>query len=122
MLPRSNQDLTQWYEQYKQCALISRLDGRSDDSTNSNFDTRYKMDTPLLSFGEFKANLTLLCYNIRRNGTIVNRSGDKEVGGIDLLVNITGTAHPSAQLMVVGLNTDSIMTITDGGSTTSFVF
>ena len=45
-----------------------------------------------------------------------------EVGGIDLLVNINGTLHPSAQLLISGVNTDSLMSITDGGSTTSFVF
>lgn len=122
MLPRSNRDLSQWYEQYRQCALISRVDGRGDGGSNNNLDLAYKYDCPLLSFGEFKANFTLLCFNIRRNGTLVNRSGDKEVGGLDILVNINGTSHPNAQLMVVGLNTDSLMTITDGGSTTSFVF
>jgi len=122
MLPRSNQDLSQWYEQYRQCSLISKLNGRGTGASNTNLDVKYVFDNPLLSFEEFKANFTFLCYNIRRNGTIVNDSGDKEVGGIDVLVNINGSSHPNAQLLVVGLNTDSLMTITDGGSTTSFVF
>ena len=115
----SNQDLSQWYEQYRQCSLVCKSNGR-DEVGNLAMD--YRMDNPLLSFGEFKANLTLLCFNIRRNGTVISKSGDKEVGGIDLLVNINGTAHPGAQLMIVGLNTDSLMSVTDGGSTTSFVF
>lgn len=122
MLPRANQDLSQWYECYRQCALISRLNGRDEGATNSNYDPTYKMDNCLLSFGEFKSNFTFLCFNIRRNGTIVNRSGDKEVGALDILVNINGSFHPSAQLMVVGLNTDSLLTISDGGSSSSFVF
>jgi hypothetical protein len=115
----SNQDLSQWYEQYRQCSLICKGNGRQEVD---NLNLSYKMDNPLLSFGEFKANLTLCCFNIRRNGTVIKNSGDKEVGGIDMLVNINGTNHPNAQLMVVGINTDSLMTITDGGSTTSFVF
>ena len=119
MQSRSNQDLSQWYEQYRQCSLMAKDSGRPECG---NLNLTYKMDNTLLSFGEFKANLTLLCFNIRRSGTVIAKSGDKEVGGIDLLVNINGTAHPNAQLMVVGINTDSIATITDGGSTTSFVF
>ena len=119
MQSHSNQDLSQWYEQYRQCSLVCKDSGRPECG---NLSLDYKMDNPLLSFGEFKANLTLLCYNIRRNGTVLVKSGDKEVGGIDLLVNINGTAHPNAQLMICGLNTDSLMSITDGGSTTSFVF
>jgi hypothetical protein len=119
MQSRSNQDLSQWYEQYRQCSLVAKSAGREEVG---NLSLDYKLDNPLLSFGEFKANLTLCCFNIRRNGTVITKSGDKEVGGIDLLVNIAGTTHPSAQLMVVGINTDSLATITDGGSTTSFVF
>jgi hypothetical protein len=119
MLPLSNQDLSQWYEQYRQCSLVCKGNGRQEVD---NLNLSYKMDNPLLTFGEFKANLTLCCFNIRRNGTVIKNSGDKEVGGIDMLININGTNHPSAQLMVVGINTDSLMTITDGGSTTSFVF
>ena len=119
MQSRSNQDLSQWYEQYRQCSLVCKSSGR-DEVGNLSLD--YKMDNTLLSFGEFKANLTLLCFNIRRNGTVISKSGDKEVGGIDMLVNINGTAHPGAQLMIVGINTDSLMSVTDGGSTTSFVF
>lgn len=115
----SNQDLSQWYEQYRQCSLVCKGNGRQEVD---NLNLSYKMDNPLLTFGEFKANLTLCCFNIRRNGTVIKNSGDKEVGGIDMLVNINGTNHPSAQLMIVGVNTDSLMTITDGGSTTSFVF
>jgi len=118
----STQDLSQWYEQYRQCALITALNGRADGQSNTNFDVKYKFDNPILSKEEFQSNVTLLCYNIRRNNTVVNCSGDKEVGGIDLLVNINGTSHPNAQLMIVGINTDSILTITDGGSTSSFVF
>ena len=119
MQSRSNQDLMQWYEQYRQCSLVCKDSGRPEIG---NLATHYKMDNTLLSFGEFKANLTLLCFNIRRNGTVISKSGDKEVGGIDMLVNINGTNHPNAQLMVVGINTDSLCSITDGGSTTSFVF
>jgi len=119
MLPHSNQDLSQWYDQYKQCCLIAKAHNREDCE---NLNLTYKMDNPLLSFGEFKANLTLWCFNIRRNGTVISRSGDKEVGGVDVLVNINGTAHPNAQLMIVGINTDSLLTLTDGGSTSSFVF
>lgn len=119
MQPRNNQDLLQWYEQYRQCSLVAKGSGR-DEIGNLSLD--YKMDNPLLSFGEFKANLTLCCFNIRRNGTVISKSGDKEVGGIDMLVNINGTNHSGAQLMVVGINTDSLLTVTDGGSTSSFVF
>jgi hypothetical protein len=122
MLPFSNQDLSQWYEQYRQCALISKLNGREDSSCNSNYDTKYKYDNPILTKAEFQSQCTFLCFNIRRSGTIMNNSGDKEVGGIDMLVNINGTNHPNAQLLVCGINTDSLMTLTDGGSTTSFVF
>ena len=122
MLPFSQQDLSNWYEQYRQCSLMIALDGRSDDQANSNYDTRYKFDNPILTKAEFASQCTFLCYNIRRSGTTMQCSGDKEVGGIDLLVNINGTLHPNAQLMVVGINTDSLMSITDGGSTTSFVF
>ena len=118
----STQDISQWYEQYRQCALISRIEGRGDGQPNTNFDPKYKYDNPILTKAEFQSQCTFLCFNIRRNGTLVNCSGDKEVGGIDLLVNISGTAHPQAQLLIVGLNTDSLATITDGGSTTSFVF
>jgi hypothetical protein len=122
MLPNSTQDISQWYEQYRQCALISRIEGRSDGQPNTNFDPKYKYDNPILTKSEFQSQCTFLCFNIRRNGTLVNCSGDKEVGGIDLLVNINGTTHPNAQVLIVGLNTDSLATITDGGSTTSFVF
>lgn len=122
MAPASTADLSQWYEQYRQCALIVALNGRDTDQPNTNFDVKYKYDNPLLSKAEFQTQATFCCFNIRRNGTILNCSGDKEVGGIDLLVNINGTAHPQAQLLVVGLSTDSLATITDGGATTSFVF
>jgi hypothetical protein len=122
MQPYSQQDLSNWYEQYRQCSLMIALDGRGDDQSNSNYDTRYKFDNPILTKAEFASQSTFLCYNIRRSGTTMQASGDKEVGGIDLLVNINGALHPNAQLLVVGLNTDSLMSITDGGSTTSFVF
>ena len=122
MAPFSTQDISQWYEQYRQCSLMVALDGRGDDQANSNYDTKYKFDNPLLSKGEFQSGATFLCYNIRRSGTVMNASGDKEVGGIDLLVNISGVSHPSAQLLIVGLNTDSLLSLTDGGSTSSFVF
>jgi len=122
MLPRSTQDLSQWYEQYRQCSLISALNGRDTDQPNTNYDVKYKYDNPILTKDEFQSQATFCCFNIRRNGTILNCSGDKEVGGIDLLVNINGTTHPQAQLLVVGLSTDSLATITDGGATTSFVF
>jgi hypothetical protein len=118
----SPQDISQWYEQYRQCSLMIALDGRGDDQPNSNYDTRYKFDNPILTKAEFASQCTFLCFNIRRSSTTMECSGDKEVGGIDLLVNINGTFHPGAQLLVVGLNTDSLMSITDGGSTTSFVF
>ena len=119
MAQYSNQDLSQWYEQYRQCSLVAKSAGREEVG---NLSLDYKLDNTLLSFGEFKANFTLCCFNIRRNGTVITKSGDKEVGGIDLLVSIAGATHPGAQLMVVGINTDSLATITDGGSTTSFVF
>jgi hypothetical protein len=122
MQPGSQQDISQWYEQYRQCSLMIALDGRSDDQSNSNYDTRYKFDNPILTKAEFASQCTFLCYNIRRSSTTMQASGDKEVGGIDLLVNINGQLHPNAQLLIVGLNTDSLMSITDGGSTTSFVF
>ena len=122
MQPFSPQDISNWYEQYRQCSLMVALSGRGDDQSNSNLDTKYRFDNPILSKAEFQSQATFLCYNIRRSGTVMNCSGDKEVGGIDLLVNINGTLHPSAQLLIVGLNTDSLMSITDGGSTTSFVF
>mgnify|MGYP003648863598 CR=1 FL=1 len=122
MQPFSTADVSQWYEQYRQCALISKLNGRDDGASNLNYDVKYKYDNPILTKSEFSTQATFCCFNIRRSGTIMNDSGDKEVGGIDLLVNINGTTHPSAQLLVCGINTDSLMTITDGGSTTSFVF
>ena len=118
-------NVQQWYEQYKQCSLISRLAGRSDGATNTNYDTKYKYDTPLLSLSEFKSCFNLLCFNIRRNGTVVNCSGDKEVGGVEVLLTLSsvgGAVPPNAQLMLCGLNTDSICSITDGGSSTSFVY
>ena len=121
----TSNNVQQWYEQYKQCSLISRLAGRSDGATNTNYDTRYKFDTPLLTLSEFKSCFNLLCFNIRRNGTIVNCSGDKEVGGVEVLLTIDsvgGLVPPNAQLMLCGLNTDSICSITDGGSSTSFVY
>lgn len=122
MLPYSSQDLSIWYEQYRQTALISALAGRETDQPNTNYDVKYKYDNPILTKAEFASCATFCCFNIRRNGTILNCSGDKEVGGLDLLVNINGTAHPNAQLLVVGLSTDSLVTVTDGGSTCSFVF
>jgi hypothetical protein len=122
MQPFLTQDISIWYEQYRQCALISALNGRETDQPNTNFDVKYKYDNPILTKAEFASSCTFLCFNIRRNGTVLNCSGDKEVGGIDLLVNINGTSHPNAQLLVVGLSTDSLATITDGGATTSFVF
>jgi hypothetical protein len=82
----------------------------------------YKYDNPILTKAEFSSGATFCCFNVRRNGTLMNCSGDKEVGGIDMLISINGTAHPNAQLMIVGINCDSLATITDGGSTTSFVF
>jgi hypothetical protein len=118
----STQDVSQVYEQYLQCALISKLNGRSDGASNTNFDVKYKYDNPILTKSEFQSQATFWCYNIRRSTTLMNDSGDKEVGGIDMLVNINGTAHPNAQLLVAGINTDSLATFTDGGSTTSFVF
>jgi len=122
MQPTSPQDVSQWYEQYRQCSLITALNGRTDGEANSNFDTKYKYDNPILTKAEFQSQATFCCFNIRRSGTVMNCSGDKEVGGIDLLVNINGTFHPNAQLLISGINTDSLMSITDGGSTTSFVF
>jgi hypothetical protein len=122
MQPFSQQDLSNWYEQYRQCSLMTALSGRTDGQSNSNLDTKYRFDNPVLTKAEFASQCTFLCFNIRRSGTLMNDSGDKEVGGIDLLVNINGTLHPNAQLLIVGLNTDSLMSITDGGSTTSFVF
>jgi hypothetical protein len=121
MQPLSNQDISQWYEQYRQCALISKLNGRCDGASNTNFDVKYKYDNPILTKAEFQSQCTFFCFNIRRSGTIMNDSGDKEIGAIDMLVNINGTNHPDAQLLVSSINTDSLMTITDGGSTCSYV-
>ena len=122
MQPFTQQDLSQWYEQYRQCSLITALNGRTDGEANSNFDTKYNYDNPILTKAEFASQCTFCCFNIRRSGTVMNCSGDKEVGGIDLLVNINGVNHPGAQLLISGINTDSLMSVTDGGSTTSFVF
>ena len=122
MQPNLPQDISQWYEQYRQCSLITALNGRTDGEANSNFDTKYNYDNPILTKAEFASQCTFCCFNIRRSGTVMNCSGDKEVGGIDLLVNINGVNHPGAQLLISGINTDSLMSVTDGGSTTSFVF
>ena len=123
MAAGSNNDVAQWYEQYKQCCIIKSLNGRNDGATNTNLNMDYKADTPLLSFGAFKSCFTYLCFNIRRNGTIMDDSGDKEVGSIDALISINGTvAASTTQLMLCGLNTDSLLTVTDGGSSTSFVY
>ena len=122
MQPFSNQDISQWYEQYRQCSLITAVNGRTDGEPNSNYDTTYKYDNPILTKAEFQSQCTFCCFNIRRSGTLYNNSGDKEVGGIDLLVNINGVLHPNAQLLISALNVDSLLTVTDGGSTSSFVF
>lgn len=121
---RSTQDLSQLYEMYKQCSLIRDLNGRNDGSSNVNMSQQYKMDNPLLSYGEFRANFTFFCYNVRRNGTLPNCSGDKEVGSVDILATIDAVTPIAglSQLLVCGLNSDSLMSITDGGSTTSFVY
>lgn len=121
----STQDTSQLYEMYKQACLVRDLHGRHDGSTNININQQYKMDNPILSFGEFRANLTYFVYNIRRNNTLENASGDKEVGSVDILATIDTSLFPLAglsQLLVVGVNSDSLMSITDGGSTTSFVY
>ena len=123
MAAGSNNDVAQWYEQYKQCCIIKSLNGRNDGATNTNLNMDYKADTPLLSLAAFKSCFTYLCFNIRRNGTIMDDSGDKEVGSIDALISINGTvAASTTQLMLCGLNTDSLLTVTDGGSSTSFVY
>jgi len=119
----SNNDVAQWYEQYKQCCIIKSLNGRNDGATNTNLNMDYKADTPLLSLAAFKSCFTYLCFNVRRNGTIMDDSGDKEVGSIDALISINGSvAAATTQLMLCGLNTDSLLTVTDGGSSTSFVY
>lgn len=122
----SNQDTHQLYEMYKQCALVSSLNGRVDVENNQVIDTKYKMDNPLLTYGEFRANFTFFCYNIRRNGTLPQDSGDKEVGGVDILAQINSASNQSVsgqtRLLCAGINSDSILSITDGGSTASFVF
>jgi len=121
----STQDTSQLYEMYKQCCLIKDLNGRNDGSSNVNMSQQYKMDNPILSFGEFRTNFTFFCYNVRRNGTLSNCSGDKEVGSVDILATIDTQLNPLAglsQLLVVGLNADSICSITDGGSTCSYVY
>ena len=124
-LANNTQDLSQLYEMYKQGCLIKDLNNRGDEATNKNMNLNYKMDNPILSFGEFRANFTYFVYVIRRNGTLVDKSGDKEVGSIDILASIdTGRYAPSglSQLLVCGVNSDSLMSITDGGSTASFVY
>jgi hypothetical protein len=121
----STANVQQWYEQYKQCSLISRASGRGDNASNSNLDLTYKFDSPILTLSEFKSVFNVLCFNIRRNGTVMNCSGDREVGGVDMILQIssdTGLVPPNAQLMLCGINTDSICSITDGGSSCSFVF
>jgi len=121
----STQDTSQLYEMYKQCALVRDLNGRTDGSSNINMNQQYKMDNPILSFGEFRSNFSFFCYNIRRNSTLPNASGDKEVGSVDIVASIDTTLFPLAglsQLLVVGVNSDSLLSITDGGSTTSFVY
>lgn len=124
-LANNTQDLSQLYEMYKQGCIIKDLNNRGDDSSNKNMNLNYKMDNPILSFGEFRTNFTYFVYVIRRNGTLPDKSGDKEVGSVDILASIDGgRALPTglSQLLVCGLNADSIMSITDGGSTTSFVY
>ena len=102
---------------------LSMLTNSNDGATNTNLNMNYKADTPLLSLSAFKSCFTYLCFNIRRNGTIMDDSGDKEVGSIDALISINGTvAASTTQLMLCGLNTDSLLTVTDGGSSTSFVY
>jgi hypothetical protein len=117
-----NQDISQWYDQYRQCSLMTALNGRNNDTPNSNYDTTYKYDNPILTKAEFQSQATFFCFNIRRSGTVMDRSGDKEVGGADMLININGVLHPNAQLLISSLSTDSLLTVTDGGSTCSFVF
>jgi len=122
----STQDTSQLYEMYKQACLVRDLHGRNDGSSNINMNQQYKMDNPILSFGEFRANLTYFVYNIRRNNTLENASGDKEVGSIDLVASIDTTSlNPlvgNSQLLVVGISSDSLASFSDGGSTTSFVY
>jgi len=121
----STQDTSQLYEMYKQCCLVRDLHGRNDGSSNINMNQQYKMDNPILSFGEFRSNFSFFCYNIRRNGTLPNASGDKEVGSVDIVASIDTSLTPLAglsQLLVVGVSSDSLLSVTDGGSTTSFVY
>jgi hypothetical protein len=124
-LANNTQDLSQLYEMYKQGCIIKDLNNRGDGASNKNLNLNYKMDNPILSYGEFRANFTYFVFVIRRNGTLVDKSGDREVGGIDILASIdTGRASPSglSQLLVCGLNSDSLASFSDGGSTTSFVY
>jgi len=124
-LGSNTQDLSQLYEMYKQGCLIKDLNNRGDEATNKNMNLNYKMDNPILSFGEFRANFTYFVYVIRRNSTLVDKSSDKEVGAVDVLATIdTGRAAPSglSQLLVCGLNSDSLASFSDGGSTCSYVY
>lgn len=121
----STQDTTMLYEMYKQGCLIRDVNNRGDGQSNNTLNYQYKMDNPLLSLGEFRSNFTYFVYNIRRNGTLPELSGDKEVGGLDVLATFdTSRVTPSglSQLLVCGISADSLMSTTDGGSTTSFVY
>jgi hypothetical protein len=121
----STQDTTMLYEMYKQGCLIRDVNNRGDGQSNNTLNYQYKMDNPLLSLGEFRSNFTYFVYNIRRNGTLPELSGDKEVGGLDILATFdTSRVTPSglSQLLVCGISSDSLMSTTDGGSTTSFVY
>jgi hypothetical protein len=126
---RSTEFLTVLYEQYKECCLIKDVNGRNADQSNPTFNPQYKYDNPLLSFGEFRSNFTFFCFNIRRNGTLMQNSGDKEVSSIDLTANIvndslyeSAAVNGSAKLLVASIQTDSVISVSDGGSTTSMVF
>lgn len=121
----SNQDLTVLYEQYKQGCLIRDCAGRGDGQQNQTVNWQYKMDNPLLSFGEFKSNFTYWVFNISRNGQLPTQSGSKEVGGVDILATFdTSRYSPSgnSQLLVCAIQQDSLLSITDGGSTCSYVY
>jgi hypothetical protein len=121
----SSSGIAQWYEQYKLAALVSKQANRGNSDSNSSIELQYKMDNPLLSLSEFQSVATVCCINIRRNGTIF-QSGDREVGSVEMLVTLdangSGAIPAGTKLLVQSLNTDSILSISDGGASSSFIF
>lgn len=121
----SSSGIAQWYEQYKLAALVSKQANRGNSDSNSSIELQYKLDNPLLTLSEFQSVATVCCINIRRNGTVF-QSGDREVGSVEMLVTLDangdGSIPAGTKLLVQSLNTDSILSISDGGASSSFIF